>query len=312
MPTEPLMNSSPQIFDERLLQQRRQRVSSEAARHDFLLQRVAGDFSERLDAVKREFASALDLGAHHGVIGPTIARRAGTVLVVSADASAGMLEQCAPPRICTSLDALPFAEASFDLVVSGLSLQFTNDLPGTLVQVRRCLKPDGLFLGAVMGGATLHELRSAFLAAEVEIEGGASPHIAPFADVRDLGHLLQRAGFALPVVDADVVRVAYASPLHLMRELRGMGAGNVLRERRRVPLRRATLMRALEVYTQRHARADGRVEATFEIITMTGWCPHESQQKPLQPGSATRRLADALGVPEHNAGEGAGPGKRTP
>ena len=180
-------------------------------------------------------------------------------------------------------------------------MHLVNDLPGTLVQIRRILKPDGLFLGAVLGGATLTELRQAFVAAEAEMEGGASPRVAPFADVRDLGGLLQRAGFALPVVDADVVTVAYPTPLHLMREIRAMGASNMLAERRRVPLRRATLLRAAAIYAERFSRADGRVTATFEILTLTGWCPHESQQKPLRPGSATARLSDSLGVPEHKA-----------
>ena len=203
-------------------------------------------------------------------------------------------------------EALPFRDASLDLVVSALALQFVNDLPGTLIQIRRALKPDGLFLAAMIGGDSLTELRAAFAEAEAEVEGGVSPRVAPFADLRDLGALLQRAGFALPVTDVDRVTVRYASPLALMHDLRRMGAGNALTERRRTPLRRATLRRMLEIYAERFADADGRIRATFEIVWLSGWAPHESQQQPLAPGSAKTRLADALGTREISAGEKAG------
>jgi SAM-dependent methyltransferase len=206
----------------------------------------------------------------------------------------------------TDEEVLPFVPGSLDLVVSALSLQFVNDLPGTLIQIRRALKPDGLFLAALIGGESLTELRQAFAAAEAEVEGGVSPRVAPFADLRDLGALLQRAGFALPVADVDRVIVRYASPLDLMQELRRMGAGNVLLERRRVPLKRATLRRMLEVYAERFGGADGRIPATFEIVWLSGWAPHESQQQPLAPGSAKTRLADALRTQEISAGEKTG------
>ena len=200
-------------------------------------------------------------------------------------------------------EALPFGDASLDLVVSALALQFVNDLPGTLVQIRRALKPDGLFLAALIGGDTLTELRQAFAAAEAEIEDGISPHVAPFADLRELGTLLQRAGFALPVTDIDRLTVRYASPFALMHDLRRMGASNALVERRRAPLRRATLMRMAEIYAEKFADADGRIRATFEIVWLSGWAPHASQQQPLKPGSAQHRLADALGTHEISAGE---------
>jgi SAM-dependent methyltransferase len=203
-------------------------------------------------------------------------------------------------------ETLPFAPGSLDLVVSGLALQFVNDLPGALIQIRRALKPDGLFLAALIGGESLTELRQAFAAAEAEIEGGVSPRVAPFADLRDLGALLQRAGFALPVTDVDRVSVRYASPLELMHDLRRMGAGNALIERRRTPLRRATLKRMMEIYAERFSSADRRVAATFEIVWLSGWAPHESQQQPLAPGSAKTRLADALKTQELPAGEKAG------
>jgi SAM-dependent methyltransferase len=197
-------------------------------------------------------------------------------------------------------------DESVDLVVSGLALQWINDLPGTLVQIRRALKPDGLFLAALVGGETLTELRQSFAAAEAEIEGGVSPRVTPFADLRDLGMLLQRAGFALPVTDVDRLVVRYSSPFGLMEDLRRMGATNVLRERRRTPLRRATLIRMAEIYADRFADPDGRIRATFDIVWLSGWAPHESQQKPLRPGSATHRLADALGTREIPTGEKAG------
>ena len=192
---------------------------------------------------------------------------------------------------------------SLDLVVSALALQFVNDLPGALIQIRRALKPDGLLLAALIGGDSLTELRSAFAAAESEVEGGISPRVAPFADIRELGSLLQRAGFALPVVDSERVAVRYDSALALMRDLRRMGATNILHERLRTPLKRSTLERVMAIYANRFADADGRVRATFEIIWLSGWVPHESQQKPLKPGSAAQRLADALGTTELPAGE---------
>ena len=191
-------------------------------------------------------------------------------------------------------------------MVSALALHFVNDLPGTLIQIRRALKPDGLFLAAMLGGDTLTELRQAFAAAESEIEGGVSPRVAPFTDVREMGALLQRAGFALPVTDVDRLTVRYSSAFTLMAELRRMGATNALAERRRTPLRRATLDRMAEIYARRFADRDGKIRATFEIIWLSGWAPHESQQKPLRPGSAQTRLADALGTNEIGTGEKAG------
>jgi NADH dehydrogenase [ubiquinone] 1 alpha subcomplex assembly factor 5 len=304
------MTAAPHIFDTNQLRRLRDRAAPAASGHDFLLQRVADDIVERLQAVRRPFATVLDLGAHHGVIGRRLTTDAGIAGVISCEASPAMLARCPAPVVLADPAALPFADGLFDLVVSGLALHLVNDLPGALLQIRRILKPDGLFLGALLGGATLTELRQSFVAAEAEMDGGASPRVAPFADVRDLGGLLQRAGFALPVVDADVVQVAYATPYHLMRELKAMGASNMLAERRRVPLRRATLARAAEIYTERFARADGRITATFEILTLTGWSPHASQQQPLAPGSARTRLADALGVPEHGTGDPTAPKTR--
>lgn len=297
------MSDRVNIFDLDLLRRRRDRSAATVPPADFLLARVAEDFAERLQVVRRTFPLALNLGAYNGVVSRALRGVSGIECIIDAEPSARLLGLCDGPRVLSDTEALPFANATFDLVVSGLALQLVNDLPGVLVQVLRTLKPDGLFMAALLGGETLKELREAWLVAETEITGGASPRVAPFADLRDLGSLLQRAGFAQPVVDADVVTVAYASPLALMYELKAMGAGNALTLRARTPVTRALLARACEVYTERFARPDGRIPATFEIMTLTAWSPDESQQKPLKPGSARMRLADALGVPEHPTGE---------
>ena len=301
------MTGAPNIFDADLWRRRRQRFAGAAAAHDFLLARVAEDFAERLAIVRREFPVAANLAAYHGVVSRRLRALANVGTLFDLETAPGLLTQCDGPGILADSEALPFAEASLDLAVTALSLQLVNDVPGTLAQIRRALKPDGLMLAALLGGETLKELREAWLVAEEDITGGASPRVAPFADVRDLGALLQRAGFSLPVADSDVVRVTYATPLALMKELQLMGASNILTERRRVPVTRRLMLRAAEVYAERFALSDGRIPATFEIITLTAWVPHESQQKPLKPGSAKMRLSEALGVAEQTAGEAAGP-----
>jgi SAM-dependent methyltransferase len=287
------MSSSPAIFDRKLLRRRLARAQT-LGPATFLIDRVAQELGERLGAVLRQFERAADLGTPTDAVVQALAASGKAATVVSAHS------------VAMDEEALPFADASLDLVTSALSLQFVNDLPGTLIQIRRALKPDGLFLAALLGGDSLNELREAFAQAESEIEGGVSPRVAPFADLRELGALLQRAGFALPVVDSDKLTVRYQSVLALMHDLRRMGATNILSERRRVPLKRATLARMAEIYAQRFADADGRLRATFEIVWLSGWAPHASQQKPLKPGSATRRLADALGAKEISAGEKTG------
>ena len=295
--------ASPAIFDRRLLRARQRRACARGPA-TFLLEHAAAELAERLAAVLRKFGVAVDLGT------PTDALRralAGDDIatLIAAEMSAAELDN-AFPRVVADEEALPFADGSLDLVVSALALQWVNDLPGTLIQIRRALKPDGLLLAAMLGGDSLMELREAFASAESEIEGGLSPRVAPFADLRELGALMQRAGFALPVVDSDRLTVRYDSAFALMRDLRAMGATNVLVERRRAPLRRATLMRMAQIYAQRFSDADGRVRATFEIAWLSGWSPHASQQKPLKPGSAAQRLADALGAKEIPAGDKAG------
>jgi SAM-dependent methyltransferase len=292
---------TPLLFDRTLLRARQRRARS-LGPATFLLDRAAAELGERLSAVLRRFEVAVDLGTPTDAVNRVLAASGKVGTIVAAAANAADLDP-AYPRVAADEETLPFADASLDLVVSVLALQFVNDLPGTLIQIRRALKPDGLFIAALVGGDSLCELRTAFAEAESDIEGGLSPRVAPFADVRDLGALLQRAGFALPVIDSERLVVRYDSVFALMRDLRRMGAGNVLRERRRSPLRRRTLARVAAIYAERFADADGRLRASFEIIWLSGWAPHESQQKPLKPGSAAQRLADALGTTEISAGE---------
>jgi SAM-dependent methyltransferase len=297
MPGGPIA-TSPVIFDRALIRARRRRAAA-LGPVTFLLDRVADEFADRLGAVMRRFDLAADLGTPSDAVRSAL-KKLGSVGTIVRSAAALDEEQ---RTLAADEEALPFRDASLDLVVSGLVLQFVNDLPGVLVQIRRALKPDGLFLAALLGGETLTELRQSFAAAESEMEGGVSPRVAPFADLRELGALLQRAGFALPVTDVDRVTVRYDTVFGLMHDLRRMGATNALLARRRTPLRRATLLRMAEIYAARFADGDGRLRATFEVVWLSGWAPHPDQQKPLKPGSAKTRLADVLGTREISAGE---------
>jgi SAM-dependent methyltransferase len=281
--------TAPVVFDRSLVRRRLARALRQGYA-DFLLARAVEDLDERLAPVLRDFSNVLDVGTPTPAATALLRRRRRSVVRLAPIPERG--------AALGDEERLPFAGEHFDLAVSLLALQAVNDLPGALLQIRRVLKPDGLFVGCLLGGATLTELRQSFMAAESEIEGGASPRVAPFADLRDLGTLLQRAGFALPVVDSDTLRVRYGDPFALMRDLRAMGLTNPLQDRSRKPLRRATLMRAAALYVERFADPDGRLTATFELVWLSGWAPHEGQQRPLRPGSAKMRLADALGVPE--------------
>jgi SAM-dependent methyltransferase len=272
-------DTAPLLFDRALLRARQKRAER-LGPATFLLDRVTEDMAERLHAVLREFKSGADIGTSSDRV---------------REALAGRVDQLARIDLPDSeSEPLPLAPASIDLAVSALALQFVNDLPGVLAQIRRALKPDGLLLAAMVGGDTLTELRQSFAAAEAELEGGISPRVAPFADLRDVGALLQRAGFALPVTDVDRVVVRYNDAFALMRDLRRMGATNVLVERRRAPTRRATLLRMAQIYGDRFADPDGRIRATFDVIWLSGWAPHASQQQPLRPGSAKASLAEAV------------------
>jgi SAM-dependent methyltransferase len=277
MPANP--NAAPNLFDRALLRAR-QRRAAKLGPASFLLDRVAEDLDERLQAVMREFSDVADIWTPGEALRAPLRDRFKSLSHLALDDG----EQ----------ETLPFRPETLDLVVSALALQFVNDLPGVLAQIRRALKPDGLLLAAMIGGDTLTELRQSFAAAEAECEGGVSPRVAPFVDLRDVGSLLQRAGLALPVTDVDRIVVRYDNALALMADLRRMGATNILVERRRTPTRRATLLRMARIYAERFVDSDGRIRATFDVIWLSGWAPHESQQKPLQPGSAKASLAEAV------------------
>jgi SAM-dependent methyltransferase len=284
------------VFDRRLVRLRRARFAARFAEAGFLVQEVVERLVDRLVDIRRAFPRVLVLGAPHRLVETALAGRFGLRELVAADSAPAMLG--APGlRVVADPEALPFAADRFDLVLSSMMLHWVNDLPGTLIQLRSCLAPDGLLMLAMPGGETLTELRQCLTRAELEVEGGVSPRVSPFADVRDAGSLLQRAGFALPVVDADRITVSYADPLRLMRELGRMGEANALLQRRPGPLRRETLLRACEVYGELFAEETGRIPATFDILFLTGWKPHPDQQQPAPRGSAQVRLADALRVP---------------
>jgi NADH dehydrogenase [ubiquinone] 1 alpha subcomplex assembly factor 5 len=299
--------TSPNIFDRAQIRRNLARSAATLPAADFLIRHAAEELAERLLGVKRSFERAADVGAYQGAMARLLLERAPGLTVVSLSAAYPLAEACPRPCAVASEEALPLADGSLDFVTSVLSLHLANDLPGALIQIRRALRPDGLFLGAILGGDTLIELRQAFTIAETETAGGVSPRVFPTADVRDMGGLLQRAGFALPVADSERLTVTYPGALALIRELKAMGAANPLAARSRKPMRRDTLTRALDIYAERFTGADGRACATFEILYLCGWAPHESQQKPLKPGSAAARLADALGAAEIPAGDKASP-----
>jgi SAM-dependent methyltransferase len=280
MATNP--NIAPVLFDRALLRARRSRASRFGPA-TFLLDRVAEDMAERLHAVLREFKNAADVGTPNDRVSDALLERVDQLARIDL------------PDL--ESEPLPLQPESLDLILSALAFQFINDLPGVLAQIRRALRPDGLFLAAMIGGDTLTELRQSFASAEAECEGGVSPRVAPFADLRDIGALLQRAGFALPVTDVDRIVVRYDDAFALMQDLRRMGSTNILVERRRTPTRRATMLRMAQIYRERFADADGRIRATFDVIWLSGWAPHESQQKPLKPGSAQASLAEAVKKP---------------
>jgi SAM-dependent methyltransferase len=269
--------AAPTLFDRAMLRARLDRARrGEAA--TFLLDRVREDMEDRLRAVTRSFSDVADIWTPGELLRKPVADRFQSIVHVDLDET----------------EALSLPPESIDLAVSALAFQFVNDLPGVLAQIRRALKPDGLLLAAMIGGDTLTELRQSFAAAEAECEGGVSPRVLPFADLRDVGSLLQRAGLALPVTDVDRVVVRYDSAFALMADIRRMGATNVLIERRRTPTRRATMLRMAQIYGERFSDSDGRIRATFDVIWLSGWAPHESQQKPLQPGSAKASLEEAV------------------
>lgn len=299
------MTDAMTVFDRRLLRARRERARPGYDAFAFLEAEIADRTADRLLDMRRSFDLAVELGARSGAFG-RMARASGRVgTLISTDLAPGWALDRSSEGLAVAADeeALPFAEGAFDAVLSNLALHWVNDLPGTLSQIRRMLKPDGLFMASILGGETLVELRDALSAAEIEVTGGLSPRVSPFADVRDAGGLLQRAGFALPVVDTEMLTVTYETAFHLMRDLKGMGESNVVLERAKAPSGRALFTRMAEIYADRFAGPDGRIPARFQILTLTAWAPAPSQQKPLRPGAARARLSDALGSAEWGTGE---------
>jgi SAM-dependent methyltransferase len=260
-----------------------------------------------LELVTRHFDRALDVGSHGGYLDEAVARRAGLAgrigFLAQSDFSTKMAAKARENAYVADEEWMPLGDESLDLIVSALALHWINDVPGFLVQVRRALKPDGLFVANFLGGRTLQELRQVFVQAEEEAGREAGPRVSPFADAQDGAQLLQRAGFALPVADSDVVTVRYDNMFALVRDIKAMGEAAAFGASRARPLTRHIIARAADLYARDHADSDGRIRATFELVTLTGWSPHHSQQKPLRPGSAKMRLADALGVREVSAGE---------
>ncbi len=285
------------LFDRMLLRQRRKRLTSLNWAHSrFLFDEISERLADRMLDVSKPFARVLDLGCHGGSFGQNLEQTGRVSEIIQADLSDDLMSSSiSGARVVMDEECLPFAAQSFDLIGSVLSLHWANDLPGCLIQICRCLKADGLFLGAVFGAETLQELKECLVSAELEISGGISPRISPFVDVRDAGSLLQRAGFALPVTDTDTLTLKYKNAFALMHELRAMGETNALFERQKTVTSRQIFMRAAALYQEKYQDADGLIPATFQIVYLSGWAPHESQQQPLKPGSATSSLKDVLG-----------------
>jgi SAM-dependent methyltransferase len=297
-----MTSSAPPLLFDRTLTARRLARAHRQGFEPFLIARAAEDLADRLMVLspQRRFPLGVDLASP--------AAAAGAVLAMSGrvDNVLRLSPRGAPPQdadVACEPEALPLRAGSVDCIVSLLALHGVNDLPGALVQIRQALRPDGLFMACMLGGATLSELRQSLLAAEVALTGGASMRVAPFGDLRDMGALMQRAGFALPVADVESVTVRYGDMFALVRDLRAMGLTASLMETPPRPAPRALWLEAARHYAENFADADGRIRATFEMVWLSGWAPHESQQKPLRPGSAKMRLAQALGVPEQSAGE---------
>lgn len=282
------------VFNRSIVRQHRDRASSKISEHDFLLREVGERLLERLDDTVRKFPVALDIGARSGILAELIAGRGGIEHLFACELSEPMAQQHKGTICVADEEILPFADTSFHLVLSNLCLHWVNDLPGALVQIRQTLKPDGLLLATMFGGETLFELRSVLMDAEIAIEGGISPRVSPFADIRDIGSLMQRAGFALPVLDSETITVHYSDPLKLLYDLRGMGETNAVFEKRKTVMRRETIMHAMQLYRDRFTDDEGRVPATFQILNLSGWAPAPDQPKPLRPGTAQQSLTDVL------------------
>ncbi len=296
----------PHLFDMLALRWNRQRAAASYDRFAFLKDEAALRLVDRVDLMRRDFDLCLDLGAHDGRLSQYLAPLGKVRTIVQSDPAVRFSKSFSPNDrnnkaglfAVHDFSTLPFADKSFDGIFSCLNFHWVNDLPGLFVQIRRSLRPDGLCLVNLLGGDSLHELRASLIAAEQDINGGFSPRCAPMADIRDVGGLLGRAGLTLPVADSDRLTVNYPNMFRLMRDLRGMGEQNVLFARLRHPTKRSVFLRAAEIYQDKFGQPNGLIPATFDIITLTAWAPHENQQKPLRPGSARTRLASAIGSHE--------------
>jgi len=299
-------SDSVRIFDRQAVRFHHHRATAQLSDHYFLFREVADRLADRLVDINRKFETAAELGAKVGILRDAVSTSDKITNLIEMgshikDEYTGKL------AVVADEEFQPFAASSLDLVISNLSLHWTNDLPGALIQIRRALKPDGLFMAAMLGGNTLGELRQALIEAEIAATGGVSPRVSPFAELGDAAGLLQRAGFALPVADIDTITVTYSDAFALMRDLRGMGETNAMAARAKGFTPRAVLFDAAARYADLYGDADGRIPATFQVLYLAGWAPHGSQQKPLSPGSAQTRLADALETDERSAGENTTP-----
>lgn len=296
--------SPPIMFDRSRLRKRRDKIAAGFADFDFLKTRVIADMIERLADTSHVFERALDLGCHTGGLAKRLQDQPGIREVLAGDVSPGMVDMAKAAGInAVNMDEerLAFAPERFDLIMSALSLHWVNDLPGALIQIRRTLRPDGLFLGALFGAGTLSELRTCLMEAEIEMTGGAAPRISPLPGLQDMAGLMQRAGFALPVVDIDPVTVRYASPFKLLADLKGMGERAAFAGDQGRALSPRVLARMAEIYAERFSDPDGKVRASFQIISVSGWAPSPDQPQPKRPGSATVSLVDALKAKDKSA-----------
>ncbi len=283
-----------EIFDRQIVRRHRDRASAQIGDYDFLYKEIAERLLDRLDDTTYRFPKALDLGARNGTLANTLKGRGGIETLIQADLSQKMLSQTTGMKLVADEEVLPFKEKSFDLVMSCLNLHWVNDLPGALIQIRKALKPDGLFLGALFGGETLKELRDALEQGELAAEGGVSPRISPFARTEDIGQLLQRAGFSLPVVDIDTITVSYGEVFKLLNDLQGMGESNAIAKRRKGFTPRKTLMAAAKHYVETYSDQEGRLPATFQVLFISAWSPSPKQQQPLKPGTAEMSFGEAF------------------
>ncbi len=293
----PQTNHDILVFDRNLIKTRRERCAKRFSDHDFLFQWGCDQIHDRLMDVNRTFDTALHIGARCPV--SEAHQKIQKLFITDLTATSSY----SPFHLQSSEELLPVAPQSLDLVTSNLTLHSVNDLPGALLQIRQALKEDGLFIASLFGGETLYELRDVMTQAEISLYGGISPRISPFADKPQMGDLLFRAGYSLPVIDSEIITVTYDNIFKLLHDIKGMGESNTILDRSKAPTSKEFFMKTAQLYQDKYAQNDGRIVASFEVIFLLGWAPHASQQKPLRPGSAKNSLAEALGTKEIKTGE---------